>query len=85
MEQIMETKEFRNYNILAILKEVNNVSLDPLETLTGTVVFRVAMTAGVLETLGRYELGDLRLEPRRLLRTRDLIFDIARAAKGAKR
>ena len=81
----METREFRNYNVLATLKEKNNIPLNPVETSSGTVVFPVEITPGVAETLERYDLGTLSLEPRKLLRTRDLIFDIARAAKGSVR
>lgn len=78
----LEIENIRNYNLVAVLKAKNNIPLNPIENAVGQVVYPVEMTPGVRETIEMYQLGNLRLEPQKLLRTRDLIFDIARASKG---
>jgi hypothetical protein len=80
-----EIENIRNYNLVAVLKTKNNIPLNPIENAVGQVVYPVEITPAIAETMEMYQLGNLQLEPQKLLRTRDLIFDIARVAKAGNR
>lgn len=79
------TENIRDYNLMASLKtDITKLQLTPEEDQRGIVSFTVEMTSEVVDVIDRYNSGLLRQDSKQLLRTRDLIFAIARAARGTR-
>jgi hypothetical protein len=78
-------ENFRDYNKMAALKqEIVTLPLTPEEDAKGIVSFPVELTAEVVDVIDRYDAGTLLQNSKQLLRTRDLMFAIARAARGTR-